>query len=109
MLDARSYQIGFRTLELRREPDQWGESFTFVVNGVPIFAKGSNWIPADSFPARVTPAQLDALLGAAAATNHNMIRVWAAATTKPRPSTTCATDTGSWSGRTSCSPAASTR
>ncbi len=75
-LDARRYQVGLRTLELRREPDEWGESFTFIVNGVPVFAKGSNWIPADSFPARVTPAQLDALLGAAAATNHNMIRIW---------------------------------
>jgi beta-mannosidase len=74
--DARFLQIGIRTLELRREPDEWGESFTFVVNGVPVFAKGSNWIPADSFPARVTPAQLEALLGAAAETNHNMIRVW---------------------------------
>jgi beta-mannosidase len=75
-LDTKTYQVGLRTLELRREPDQWGESFTFVVNGVPVFAKGSNWIPADSFPARVTPAQLDALLGAAAATNHNMVRIW---------------------------------
>ena len=75
-LDVRHYQVGLRTLELRREPDEAGESFTFVVNGVPVFAKGSNWIPADSFPARVTPAQLGALLGAAADANHNMIRVW---------------------------------
>ena len=75
-LDTRALQVGLRTLELRREPDEWGESFTFVVNGVPIFAKGSNWIPADTFPARVTRAQLESLLGAAAATNHNMIRVW---------------------------------
>ena len=75
-LDRRTFQFGLRTLELRREPDDWGESFTFVVNGVPVFAKGSNWIPADSFPARVTPERLEALLGAAAATNHNMIRVW---------------------------------
>jgi beta-mannosidase len=75
-LDVRRYQVGLRTLELRREPDQWGESFTFVVNGVPVFARGSNWIPADSFPARVTAAQLGALLGAAADANHNMIRIW---------------------------------
>jgi beta-mannosidase len=75
-LDRREFQIGLRTLELRREPDEWGESFTFVVNGVPVFAKGSNWIPADSFPARVSAGQLEMLLGAAARANHNMIRIW---------------------------------
>ncbi len=75
-LETRSFQVGLRTLELRREPDVWGESFTFVVNGVPVFAKGSNWIPADTFPGRVTTTQLETLLGAAAAANHNMIRVW---------------------------------
>jgi beta-mannosidase len=75
-LDRRALTVGLRTLELRRKPDQWGESFTFVVNGVPVFAKGSNWIPADSFPARVGEAELERLIGAAAAANHNMIRVW---------------------------------
>ena len=75
-LDARSYEIGLRTIELRREPDEWGESFRFAVNDVPIFAKGSNWIPADSFPGRIDAARLESLLGAAAAANHNMVRVW---------------------------------
>jgi len=76
LLDTRSFRVGLRTLELRRQPDRWGECFVFTVNGVPVFAKGSNWIPADAFPARVDPGQLDSLLGAAAAANHNMIRVW---------------------------------
>ena len=76
LLDARSYQIGLRTIELRRDPDEWGESFNFVVNDVPVFAKGSNWIPADSFPGRVDAGRLESLLGAAAAANHNMVRVW---------------------------------
>jgi beta-mannosidase len=75
-LDTRSMQIGFRTVELHREPDEWGESFRFVVNGVPIFARGSNWIPADSFPGRIDAVRLESLLGAAAAANHNMVRVW---------------------------------
>lgn len=76
VLDSRSYQVGFRTIELRQEPDEWGKSFTFVVNDVPIFAKGSNWIPADTFPTRITHEQLSSLLGSAAAAHHNMVRVW---------------------------------
>jgi beta-mannosidase len=75
-LDARTFELGMRTIALRREQDEWGESFEFSVNGVPVFAKGSNWIPADSFPARATAERLDKLLAAAAAANHNMIRVW---------------------------------
>ncbi len=76
ILDTHNYQVGLRTLELRQTPDQWGRSFTFVVNGVPIFAKGSNWIPADSFPTRLTPAFVETLIASAAATHQNMLRIW---------------------------------
>ena len=74
--DTAHYQVGLRTLELRRVPDAWGESFTFVVNGLPIFAKGSNWIPADSFPTRISDAFLEQLIRDAAVTHQNMLRVW---------------------------------
>lgn len=74
--DRRTYQVGLRTLELRRRPDEWGESFTFVVNGVPIFAKGSNWIPADSFPTRISDEQLEHLFRSVVQTHQNMLRVW---------------------------------
>lgn len=76
VLDRRSFQVGLRTIELREDPDEWGRSFRFVVNGVPIFAKGANWIPADSFPTRVTPARLEHLVRSAAEANHNMLRAW---------------------------------
>jgi beta-mannosidase len=75
-LDRRTYRVGLRTVELRREPDEHGESLEFVVNGVPLFARGANWIPADVFPARADAARLASLLEAAAAANHNMIRAW---------------------------------
>jgi beta-mannosidase len=74
--DERDYRVGLRTLELRQEPDEWGESFTFVVNGVPVFAKGSNWIPADSFPTQIGDEQLEYLIWSVAATHQNMLRVW---------------------------------
>lgn len=76
LLDQREYQLGLRTLELRQQPDEWGRSFTFVVNGLPIFVKGSNWIPADSFPTRITDAYLEGLIRSAAETHQNMLRVW---------------------------------
>ncbi|MBI9051830.1 MAG: glycoside hydrolase family 2 protein [Anaerolineaceae bacterium] len=75
-LDAQSLKIGLRTIKLRREPDQWGESFTFVINDVPIFAKGANWIPADSINTRFTPERLEHLIASTAAANMNMLRVW---------------------------------
>jgi len=74
--DEKVYQIGLRTIELRQDPDAWGKSFTFVVNGQPILAKGSNWIPADSFPTRITRERLEKLLRDAVLTHQNMLRVW---------------------------------
>ena len=76
VLDRREYSVGMRTLELHQQPDEWGKSFTFVVNGVPIFVKGSDWIPADSFPTRVTDDFIERLFKDTVATHQNMLRVW---------------------------------
>jgi beta-mannosidase len=76
LLDSARKTIGLRSVELRRQPDPWGISFTFVVNGIPVFAKGANVIPMDSFPARVTPQRERSLLTAARDANMNMIRLW---------------------------------
>lgn len=71
---------GLRSVELRRDKDSWGRGFAFVVNGVPIFAKGANLIPFDSFPARVTTARMEAILGSARDANMNMLRMWGGGT-----------------------------
>ncbi len=90
VIDTRSYALGLRTIELRLEQEREEESadapgekkkaqekrFTFIVNGLPIFCKGSNWIPVDSFPARITQGKVESLIRAAAQANHNMLRVW---------------------------------
>ncbi|RZK23627.1 MAG: glycoside hydrolase family 2 protein [Hymenobacter sp.] len=75
-VDEVTTRIGLRTLELRRQKDAYGKSFEFVVNGIPVFAKGANWIPADIFQTRVTPARYHQLLQSAKDCNMNMIRVW---------------------------------
>ncbi len=76
VLDSQTKRIGLRTLRLDRHRDRWGESFQFVVNGVPFFAKGANWIPVDAVLARRTPADYRRLVQDAAAANMNMLRVW---------------------------------
>lgn len=76
ILDQREYSIGLRTVELCQEPDPWGKEFTFYVNGVRLFAKGADWIPADSLPTRITEPHLEMLIRAAAEANMNMLRVW---------------------------------
>ncbi len=69
-------RIGLRTLRLSRRKDKWGESFEFLCNGTPFFAKGANWIPADTFAARVRRPDYRRLLSDAALANMNMLRVW---------------------------------
>ncbi|MFP4484228.1 MAG: beta-mannosidase [Spirochaetaceae bacterium] len=74
--DRYDGRIGFRELTVDTEPDDRGRPLTFVVNGVPIYAKGANWIPADALPSRITPTRVRALLEDARAANMNMLRVW---------------------------------
>ena len=71
-----SRRIGLRTIALDRQRDVWGESFRFVVNGRPVFAKGANWIPAHTFVAGLTRDDYARDLRAAATAHMNMIRVW---------------------------------
>ncbi len=75
-IDQRHYQMGLRTINLVQEEDQWGKSFVFFVNGKSIFAKGANWIPADSFLTRFTDESLEKLIVDTVAANQNMLRVW---------------------------------
>jgi beta-mannosidase len=69
-------KLGLRRVELRREKDEEGESFVICVNGRPLFCKGADWIPADTFLPRVTAERYEDLVRKAAGANMNMLRVW---------------------------------
>jgi beta-mannosidase len=73
-LDSTSRRIGLR--ELKAVLPQGESPLHFEVNGVPFFAKGANWIPADSFPTRVTPEMSRRYVADAAAVNMNVLRFW---------------------------------
>ncbi|MFF5920781.1 glycoside hydrolase family 2 protein [Streptomyces flavochromogenes] len=75
-LDSWSRRIGFRDVTVDRSADAHGTGFTFVVNGVRIFARGVNWIPDDVLPSRVTPERYRARLTQAAAANIDLVRIW---------------------------------
>ncbi|MGD1224273.1 glycoside hydrolase family 2 protein [Streptomyces krungchingensis] len=75
-LDAWHRRIGFRTLELDRRADAHGSGFTFVVNGVRLFARGVNWIPDDALPSRITRERYRHRLRQAAAAGVDLVRVW---------------------------------
>lgn len=53
-----------------------GRTFYLQVNDVPIFLKGSNWIPADVLPELVTPEYIRDLLTSCVDANMNSLRVW---------------------------------
>jgi beta-mannosidase len=74
--EERKTKAGLRSIVLDRHPDQWGRSFQLVVNGIPVFAKGADVIPFDSFPNRVTTADYRRILESARDANMNTIRHW---------------------------------
>jgi beta-mannosidase len=74
--DQREVKTGLRSIVLDRHPDKWGRSFQLVVNGIPVFAKGADVIPFDSFPNRVTTADYRRILESARDAKMNMIRHW---------------------------------
>ncbi|KAL3430301.1 glycoside hydrolase superfamily [Aspergillus tetrazonus] len=53
-----------------------GANWHFEVNGKEFYAKGSNFIPPDTFWPRVTKEKMTRLLDAVVAGNQNMLRIW---------------------------------
>lgn len=74
---TKEMRIGFRTVVLVEDDLQTGgRTFYLQVNDVPIFLKGSNWIPADVLPELVTTEYIRDLLTSCVDANMNSLRVW---------------------------------
>jgi beta-mannosidase len=79
LVDVWQSQVGIRTIKLDQSPDpdeRGTRFFRFVLNGVPIFTKGADWIPADSFVGAIQEDQYARLLTMARDANMNMLRIW---------------------------------
>ncbi len=75
--DRYETTYGFREIEIDRSHAGRGtENFIVTVNGVRVFWKGANWVPADSLPGRVDERKTTRLLGLAREANLNSLRIW---------------------------------
>ncbi|UUZ95381.1 hypothetical protein LJK87_13475 [Paenibacillus sp. P25] len=72
----KSVRTGLRSMKLVRQQDVEGTSFYIELNGLPVFAKGANHIPNDSFITEVTYERYKHEVAAAVESNMNMLRVW---------------------------------
>lgn len=72
----REEAIGLRSIRVVMEDDKDGKSFYFEVNGKPMFAKGSNYIPGDALLPNMTGERYARLFEDIRAANMNMVRVW---------------------------------
>ena len=76
LADSQSKVTGIRTVTVEEIPDKTGSSFTIIMNGKRVFAKGGNWVPADPFPSRITEEKYDRLTSEMVEAGGNMLRCW---------------------------------
>ena len=71
-------RVGIRTVRMDLSPTGKGREriFALRVNGVRIFCKGGDWIPADSIYARVSREKYTRLVEEAVCANFNTFRIW---------------------------------
>ena len=74
VVDRDSKRIGLRTVTWFDKTDH--SPLGLAVNGRRFFAKGSNWVPADSLLVRTTPAQERELVQKAVDAHMNLLRLW---------------------------------
>ncbi|MGB9857037.1 MAG: beta-mannosidase [Dictyoglomaceae bacterium] len=76
ILDRKEQKFAIRKVDLVTQRDDMESSFIFYINDIPIFAKGANWIPSDSFLPRLKGEDYRELLLKAKSCGVNMLRVW---------------------------------
>ncbi|WP_432974849.1 glycosyl hydrolase 2 galactose-binding domain-containing protein [Dactylosporangium sp. CA-233914] len=75
-IDSRTHRVGFRSVRLEQDEDDFGRSFRILVNETPISVRGANWIPDDAFPHRVDRERYRHRLEQALFGRINLLRVW---------------------------------
>lgn len=80
VVDEKNTRVGLRSVRLVQEPDEHGRTFYFEVNGLPIFAKGANYIPGEIMRTQQDEAYYNRLYDNFTDANMNFIRIWGGGT-----------------------------
>ena len=76
VMDSKKFKTGILTFEMVDEPDSIGRAFYFKVNGVPMYAKGANYVPEEMIETWINADNTLRLLRQAKEAHFNMLRVW---------------------------------
>lgn len=77
VLDSKEGRMAFREVALSQKPlDENSLEYKIIINGVPVFIKGSNWVPAECFTGTIKNEKYEKLISIAKDGNLNMLRVW---------------------------------
>lgn len=70
-------KTGFRTVAFDQSPHTDGGNYcNLLVNGIRVFAKGGNFVPADMITAAITKERYETIVDRAIEANFNFLRVW---------------------------------
>lgn len=77
LMGSAARRSGIRSIRINQDkhPDS-GQHFILEVNGVPVFAKGGNWVPADLIYGLTEPERYRKLVELAVDANFNTLRIW---------------------------------
>ncbi len=76
VIAEKTVKTGLRSVRHIAKEDEHGKSFYFEVNGIPLFAKGANYIPGEIFTTQQDAGYYDRLFDNITAANMNFVRVW---------------------------------
>ena len=102
VLDSKAFKTGVRTFEMIDEPDSIGRAFYFKVNGVPMYAKGANYVPEEMIETWINADNTLKLLQMAKDAHFNMLRVWGGGIYPSDDFFNICDSLGILAGRTSC-------
>ena len=76
LISSKKANIGLRTIILKREDDEFGQSYEFIVNDKALFLRGSNLIVEDAIVTGYSKERTEKMLGDCIKANFNCVRVW---------------------------------